>query len=734
MRLFILVVCAALSVAQVRPVFFSPSLSRDREQVQSDVASTTIPLEDVAAQVVPRSPVVEVVLTAQTTPAPPVETFAKPVAVPVFGLARPATLEEVENVLVSVPFDTAELERAEQFSANMTREFHNCVGVPTDITLVFSFWQEYNCLVDRGDKWFDNLSRYMQMPQPLARLRGRADVSELGDPMMFYAKRAVAAREQVALFMLFNACTGETHLLEPCKGAMTALRERTTLTDTGVVPPHGAFDLVLFSRCPLGDVQVCSMMLRANAELLKPSDPDFGEHAEQLVRQHFSGPLTAGQIPLAVLQARLRAAENDLASCPSLQRFCQRDKTQAFLEALMDVQMVLPLADAQAEQQRYFDAVRECRTRCIVARPALASYSDFTFRLLAQERAALQFIALYVCKGGASCTTSMQAVLARNKRAAIFAASQNGAVLSSVDSLVTVGGVAMASTTLVLTVAVIVLGLVWRTLFASMIWPVMLGGLLAASAARIVSWLSAGAVVAWENNFDAKLSTAFLQLFAVSLALGWFFLGIILVFLYRWMDLMHTVVFPAESFPKNRLAVGFAVLLGLLGAGLVVTVILTNTLYRDELIAARGDLFDFTIAFVPLVVLEAFGIIFSGILLGYAILGRREMSRRREELKVSALHLRLLTMSVAVNGLICAIFCQQLLATVIHWKPFGFYFPSGYLAAAMVVPEGVLTTAVLIFVVLTWWPARTLRLVKSQPLLQEDELRSSAVPSRYADI
>ncbi len=115
------------------------------------------------------------------------------------------------------------------------------------------------------------------------------------------------------------------------------------------------------------------------------------------------------------------------------------------------------------------------------------------------------------------------------------------------------------------------------------------------------------------------------------------------------------------------------------------------------------------------------------------IVGRREMSSKREELKVSALHLRLMTLSIVVIGLMCIVFCEQLMVQVIHWEPFGFYFPSAYLAATLVVPEAFLSTAILIFVVLTWVPARKSPFAKSQSLLQNEAKDDNAVPSRYAD-
>lgn len=111
---------------------------------------------------------------------------------------------------------------------------------------------------------------------------------------------------------------------------------------------------------------------------------------------------------------------------------------------------------------------------------------------------------------------------------------------------------------------------------------------------------------------SAELSTAYLQLFAVTLVLAWFFLAIVLVLLFRWADLMHTVIFPfGTTYPKRRVAVGLVALISVLGVGVLMIIILTNTLFKQEFVSIGDGLFDRVIVFVPLIVLESFGLLFS---------------------------------------------------------------------------------------------------------------------------
>ena len=115
------------------------------------------------------------------------------------------------------------------------------------------------------------------------------------------------------------------------------------------------------------------------------------------------------------------------------------------------------------------------------------------------------------------------------------------------------------------------------------------------------------------------------------------------------------------------------------------------------------------------------------------VVGRRVLGQKREELNASLTHLRLMSLSLVVIGLLCAVFCEQLMVQVIHLPEFGFFFPSAYLAATMVVPEGVLMVAILVFVVVTWAPSRAPRRPQSQPLLAENSRDDAAVPLKYAD-
>ncbi len=367
-----------------------------------------------------------------------------------------------------------------------------------------------------------------------------------------------------------------------------------------------------------------------------------------------------------------------------------------------------------------------CRSNCAADRVvdmrfAIALVSD---RMAEAQLATLAFAA-HCTDGDTRCLQVGENATNGTARSAYneFERGATAAVNGFADPGVSLAGMVVYCLVLGAIVALVILGLIWKTLFGRLAWVLLLVGIACASVVRLYVWTYAYAPV-----FPSADALPVNEV-AIAIVVGHFVKLIVLAMLLLLVYLLVA---------KKVVAVAFFVAIGVLAAGVIATVIVIFTSpailtrIRAEFDDVQMDLgqpswpiVDY-VATVPNIVLSGVAFLAS---VALCILFGRSLKGAGENNATKGAVYRAFALSIAI----CVALIMMLALSVAQLQQFDLVCQALFYGVGIIGVEAVILFALLGMVLNSWWTSHLMKTavngLSEQPLLEKED----GVPLRYME-
>lgn len=639
-----------------------------------------------------------------------------------FGDERPTTKEAMETIFRQrvQPWS----ERAAQLRANSTSifpEFVRCHQRFNVSNNVYRSSNVFRCRFGLRQTYFTNAALYALNVSFADILPSALAWKPNEDAVVSYAAWVAGEREARAAHAL---CT----LMGPDSEACLASRQ--VIDDRERIKPQLAEGMSYFyhpfARCANGTDenarQTCFWMFVAAIapfkDLLKELTP---QQNQDLVDRTVTAPIVPSSPDrVKELNATVDRLRGTIRGC--FNRLSCFTRNYALLvnvtSELMSYQTVFELMDVL---RFYYARAARCLYACTFDRWMVDIFSDYLYVLLSQRSQALEGAAMARCLGNMTCRTEF---LANHTALSTRAGFMNTLTLPPIDLGLSYAGLAMACFSLTLILVTVVIGLFWKMLLRTWVWPFMLGLLIVAQSVRIFSWVDASRVLKGSASVGMSVlsfSSLWLQQLTVTVVLLTFNVLVTMLFLFRWIDFVHSELYPA-NFPRTLVLILFCVFAGALVVTVIVAMALMWSVFYSVLVQTQGDIYKVTAIVAATITYAAFGFLASVALFVYILIGRRAFVQSRlAQGETGRIQRNLMLQSAGLVFLIGGAFITQLWMLALNMPAFGIRFGAWFYFGFISLPELILSIGFVLFVITTWWAARKLETTQASSMAETED-------------
>jgi hypothetical protein len=422
---------------------------------------------------------------------------------------------------------------------------------------------------------------------------------------------------------------------------------------------------------------------------------------------------------------RIEALSEQISNCGASRR-CRDNVTHNLLDATFQFSSCAVTSEREQLWRNHSALLRGCWVNCATEHAVVWEASTrLAFERLSVMMTALLAAALYCRTDGASCRDPGQLQTAVETFGKSVMLGSAAYTYRFAEPAVAVAGIVVFSVILGALIALVIVGLVWKTLFGRLVWILLLAGITGACVARLYVWGYAYAPTVGDAD-DMAISE-----FAIAAVVGHFVKLIVVVMLLLLVYLL---------LPHTAVAVALCVLSGVLAAGAIanVAVVFTNNTILKQVREWQEDLLSYwTLSGTtfPDYVIVLPNVVLSGVALLAAVtlcvlFGRSLQSARDNALTRAAVH-RAFAFSTALGAAVAVMFA----VSVAQINRFGVWSPALFLGVGIIGVEGVIFSAFLAMVFNSWWTSQQMdsntKGLIEKPLL--DSSASSDVPLRYME-